>query len=618
MGSRSRQLLSRHRRANASSSSSSSAAAAVGSPAFKVSRSEYKGTFDAATYTPASYDFWLDVARSEIEWFEEPTRALEGRVQGVQVENRWFPDGTTNLCLNALDRHVEAGHGDRTAIAYHSTVGGNSRLITYKEMLDDVASFAGSLEALGVTAGDRVLLYMPMIPEAAVAMLACTRIGAVHSVVFGGFAAPELAVRIDDAEPKVVIAATCGLEGAKGALPYMPAVNQAIDLASHQVPSVVIVQRDEEAAAGVEYELRPQRDHDFKSMVDDASTRADCVALSASAPLYTIYTSGTTGDPKGILRDNSHAVTLKWSMTACECSYCWSFLFLSVCPGSVSLLLLRPCLLYSHPVCPACLLPMLAGNTDYGTAPGETFFAASDIGWVVGHSYIVYAPLLHGCTSVMFEGKPVGTPDAGTYWRIIEKYKVANMFTAPTALRAIRKFDPTGELMSQHDISSMRTMFVAGERADPDTVAHYEELLNVPVVDHWWQTESGSPMCGVQLDDVGTTLGSCSLPLPGYDMCVLDPESGEELSDGEMGAIAIKMPLPPGFMTTLYNNDARYEEAYLSEFPGYYSAGDAGFRDENGCASHPAQSLVMMMLLLALIKSAASDLDLLVSATNPI
>jgi propionyl-CoA synthetase len=278
--------------------------------------------------------------------------------------------------------------------------------------------------------------------------------------------------------------------------------------------------REEEAAASVEYDLRPSRDHDFAALVASPS-RADPLPLSASAPLYTIYTSGTTGDPKGILRDNSHAVTLKWSMTAY-----------------------------------------------YGTAPGETFFAASDIGWVVGHSYIVYAPLLHGCTSVMFEGKPVGTPDAGTYWRIIEKYKVANMFTAPTALRAIRKFDPSGELMAQHDISSMRTMFVAGERADPDTVTHFEQLVGVPVVDHWWQTESGSPMCGVQLEGVGTTLGSCSLPLPGYDMAVLDPD-GNELADGEMGSIAIKMPLPPGFMTTLYNNDARYESAYLAEFPGY-------------------------------------------------
>lgn len=330
-----------HRRAN-----ESTAAAAVGSPAFKVSRSEYERNFSAATYTPGSYEFWLDVAREEIDWFNVPTQALQGRLPGVQVENRWFPDGTTNLCLNALDRHVAAGYGARTAIAYHSAVGGNSRDISYQEMLDDVASFAGSLRELGVEAGDRVLLYMPMIPEAAVAMLACTRIGAVHSVVFGGFAAPELAVRIDDAKPKVVVAATCGLEGAKGALAYMPAVNQAIELASFKVSSVVVVQRDEIAAAGVQYELQPSRDYDFNSMVAGPS-RADCVPLSASDPLYTIYTSGTTGDPKGILRDNSHAVTLKWSMAAY-----------------------------------------------YGTAPGETFFAASDIGWVVGHSYIV-CELLH-------------------------------------------------------------------------------------------------------------------------------------------------------------------------------------------------------------------------------
>ena len=518
-------------------------AALIGAPArhasslaFKVSRAEYDATKKESIEASSRDAFWLDIARKEIDWFEEPTRALEFRADSEKFSSpipKWFPDGTTNLSLNALDRHVEAGIGDRVALAYHSTVGGNSREITYAEMLEDVASFAGALEELGVSAGDRVLLYMPMIPESAVAMLACTRIGAVHSVVFGGFAAPELAVRIDDAAPKVVIAATCGLEGAKGALEYMPAVNEALELADHDVPSVVVMQRTEEAAAGVEYALREGRDHDFASMVRSPS-RAEPVPLGSNDPLYTIYTSGTTGDPKGILRDNSHAITLKWSMTAY-----------------------------------------------YGTAPGETFFAASDIGWVVGHSYIVYAPLLHGCTSVMFEGKPVGTPDAGVYWRIIEQYRVANMFTAPTALRAIRKFDPKGDLMKECDISSLRTLFVAGERADPDTVAHFEELVQVPVVDHWWQTESGSPMCGVQLEDVGTTLGSCSLPLPGYDMTVLG-EEGEEVGDGEMGSIAIKMPLPPGFMTTLYNNDARYESAYLAEFPGYYSAGDAGFRDSNG------------------------------------
>ena len=342
-----------------------------GSLAFRVSRAEYDATFAAATHLPGRDEFWLDVARREIDWFVEPTKALRPRIPGEHPTNDWFPDGQSNLSFNALDRHVAAGNGDRTAIAYHSTVGGNSREISYQQMLDDVASFAGALRDLGVEAGDRVLLYMPMIPESAVAMLACTRIGAVHSVVFGGFAAAELAVRIDDAAPKVIIAATCGLEGGKGALPYMPAVNESIDLAKHHVPSVVVVRRKEEAAKSVKYDLKPGRDHDFETMVASPS-RADPVPLSANAPLYTIYTSGTTGDPKGILRDNSHAITLKWSMAAY-----------------------------------------------YGTERGETFFAASDIGWVVGHSYIVYAPLLHGCTSVMFEGKPVGTPDAGTCSTIV-------------------------------------------------------------------------------------------------------------------------------------------------------------------------------------------------------
>jgi propionyl-CoA synthetase len=370
---------------------SSSASSSNTSLAFRVSADAYQSVVDTSLAAGTRDEFWLRTAISELDWYRQPSTALDAADARFP---KWFPDGTTNLCRNALDRHVEAGHGDTVAIAYHSTVGGRSRQITYRQLLDDVASFAGSLVELGVVAGDRVLLYMPMIPESAVAMLACTRIGAVHSVVFGGFAANELAVRIDDAQPKVVIAATCGLEGTKGALPYMPAVNAAMELAAHSVPSVVVVQRTEPAAAAVEYTLRSGRDHCMAEMLASPS-RAECVPLSSNAPLYTIYTSGTTGDPKGILRDNSHAVTLKWSMTAY-----------------------------------------------YGTKPGETFFAASDIGWVVGHSYIVYAPLLHGSTSILYEGKPVGTPDAGEYWRIVEKYQVANMFTAPTALRAIRKDDP--------------------------------------------------------------------------------------------------------------------------------------------------------------------------------
>lgn len=514
----------------------SASSAATLPKAARYPREKYHDLMQEALGAESRDDFWLDIAKREITWYKEPTKAVTFREDSHKFSSpipQWFPDGTTNMCMNALDRHVKAGLGDRVAIAYHSTVGGDSRGITYSQMLDQVARFAGALQGLGVSAGDRVLLYVPMIPESVVAMLACARIGAVHSVVFGGFAAAELAVRINDAKPKVVIAATCGLEGAKGALPYMPAVNEAIEIAHVDVPAVVVVRREEAAAASVEYSLRPERDHDFKALVASSSP-VEPVPLSANAPLYTIYTSGTTGDPKGILRDNAHCVPLKWSM-----------------------------------------------SNYYGTEPGETFWAASDIGWVVGHSYIVYAPLLHGCTSVLFEGKPVGTPDAGIYWRIIDQYKVANMFTAPTALRAIRKFDPKGLLMETCNISSLRTLFVAGERADPDTVAHFEKQVKVPVVDHWWQTESGSPMCGMQFEDVGTALGSCGLPLPGFDMRVLG-EDGKEVRKGEMGSIAIRMPLPPGFMTTLYNNDPRFESAYLSEFPGFYSAGDAGFRDANG------------------------------------
>lgn len=495
-------------------------------PAFRMSRAAYAERQRASLDPDQREAFWLQKAIEELDWFEQPTTA-------VDLENptgRWFPDGVSNLCHNALDRHVAAGLGAKTAISYVSTVGGASRDLTYAELLDDVARFAGGLAALGVEPGDRVLLYMPMIPEAAVAMLACARLGAVHSVVFGGFAARELAARVDAARPKVVVAATCGLEGAKGALPYMPAVDEALALAAHDVPHVVVAARPETSAR---YELKPGRDVDFRAFIA-GSAPAPCARLASGDPLYTIYTSGTTGEPKGILRDNSHPLMLKWSM-----------------------------------------------EHYYGTSPDETFFAASDIGWVVGHSYIVYGPLLHGATSVMFEGKPVGTPDAASYWRVVEARKVANMFTAPTALRAIRKFDPDGALLADYDVSSLRALFVAGERADPDTVAHFENLLGIPVVDHWWQTESGSPMCGVQFDDVGTALGSCALPLPGYDLRVLDA-GGAEVARGDMGSIAIKCPLPPGFMTTLYEDDARYREAYLDEFPGYYSAGDAGYRDEHG------------------------------------
>ncbi|KAH8061009.1 synthetase [Aureococcus anophagefferens] len=472
------------------------ARAGAAAHAFRMSRAAYAERQRASLEPGQREAFWLQKAVEELDWFEQPTTAVDLE----KPTGRWFPDGVSNLCHNALDRHVAAGLGAKTAISYVSAVGGASRDLTYAELLDDVARFAGGLAALGVEPGDRVLLYMPMIPEAAVAMLASSS------------------------------RRRCGLEGAKGALPYMPAVDEALDMAAHDVPHVVVAARPETTAR---YELKPGRDVDFRAFVA-GSAPAPCARLASGDPLYTIYTSGTTGEPKGILRDNSHPLMLKWSM-----------------------------------------------EHYYGTSPDETFFAASDIGWVVGHSYIVYGPLLHGATSVMFEGKPVGTPDAASYWRVVEARKVANMFTAPTALRAIRKFDPDGALLADYDVSSLRALFVAGERADPDTVAHFENLLGIPVVDHWWQTESGSPMCGVQFDDVGTALGSCALPLPGYDLRVLDA-GGAEVARGDMGSIAIKCPLPPGFMTTLYEDDARFREAYLDEFPGYYSAGDAGYRDEHG------------------------------------
>ncbi|GMH92163.1 hypothetical protein TL16_g12265 [Triparma laevis f. inornata] len=459
-----------------------------------------------------------------------PTTALT--ISPTTGIHNWFPDGELNMSYNALDRQVDDGRGDQVAIAYHSSVGGNSRSLTYRKLLEDVSRFAGGLRELGVEKGDRVLLYMSMVPESAVAMLACSRIGAVHSVVFGGFAAKELAVRISDAEPKVIVTADCGLERDK-CIPYMEAINSAIELASCDEPKVIVLRRPEGAERGIKYEMK-DRDHDFLETVEK-SQPVEPVPLNANDPLYTIYTSGTTGDPKGVLRDNSHAVHLKYSMS----SY-------------------------------------------YSTFPGETFFAASDIGWVVGHSYIVYAPLLQGCTSVLFEGKPVGTPDAGEYWRVIEKYKVSAMFTAPTALRAIRRDDPNSEHLPEHDISSLRACFVAGERADPDTIRHFEETLGIPVVDHWWQTESGSPMCGVQFE-VSTVGGSCGLPLPGFDIQVLDPYTKQQVTEpGVLGSIAIKLPLPPGFMTTLFNNNDRYKKSYLEAFPGYYDAGDAGMLDRNG------------------------------------
>ena len=450
------------------------------------------------------------------------------------VYGRWFPDARCNACFNALDRHVEAGRGGETALYYDSPVTGTKRAIAYRELLDETATLGAVLSDLGVEAGDRVLIYMPMIPEAIVAMLACARIGAVHSVVFGGFAAKELATRIDDAEPKVVLTASCGVEPGR-IVEYKPLLDLAIALAAHKPADCVVYQRPQIKAG-----MNDARDRDWTALVVAARTagkRAPCADLAATDPLYILYTSGTTGTPKGVVRDiGGYLVALKWSMSAI-----------------------------------------------YDVKPGETFWTGSDIGWVVGHSYIVYGPLLQGCASVLYEGKPIGTPDAGAYWRVIEDYKVAAFFTAPTGLRAVRKEDPEAKLIKNYDITSLRTLFLAGERADPDTVAWAQKILGVPVVDHWWQTETGWPIAAnpVGLGILPIKLGSPSVPMPGYDVQVVD-DAAKPLPAGTMGSLVIKLPLPPGCLPTLYRQDERMRESYLNEFPGYYKTSDAGFIDEDG------------------------------------
>jgi propionyl-CoA synthetase len=490
--------------------------------------SGYRQTYDRWRADPQA--FWAEAARG-IEWIRPPERIFdpEGGVYG-----RWFPDARCNACFNALDRHVEAGRGDQAALFYDSPVAATKRAITYRELLDETATLGAVLNDLGVAAGDRVLIYMPMIPEAIVAMLASARIGAVHSVVFGGFAAKELATRIDDAEPKVVLTASCGIEPGR-IVEYKPLLDLAISLAAHKPAACVVYQRPQVRAG-----MNEDRDRDWSALVEAARAagrRAPCADLAATDPLYILYTSGTTGAPKGVVRDiGGHLVTLKWSMSAI-----------------------------------------------YGVKPGETFWTGSDIGWVVGHSYIVYGPLLHGCASVLYEGKPVGTPDASAFWRVIEDYKVAAFFTAPTALRAVRKEDPEARLIKNYDISSLRTLFLAGERADPNTVAWAEKVLGVPVVDHWWQTETGWPIAAnpVGLGLLPIKLGSPSVPMPGYDVRVVD-EASKPLPAGTMGSIVLKLPLPPGCLPTLYKQDERMRESYLTEFPGYYKTSDAGFIDEDG------------------------------------
>ncbi|MFL5034540.1 MAG: propionyl-CoA synthetase, partial [Microvirga sp.] len=443
---------------------------------------------------------------------------------------RWFAGGRLNTCWNALDRHVERGRGEQTALVYDSPVTAAQAAWSYRELRDLVARFAGVLAAQGVGRSDRVIVYMPMVPEAVVAMLACARIGAVHSVVFGGFAAHELATRIDDAKPKMIVSASCGIEPGR-VVAYKPLLNAAIELADAKPERCVVLQRPQ-----LECDLVGGRDLDWSDAVAAASP-AECVPVDATDPLYILYTSGTTGQPKGIVRDNGgHAVALAWSMA-----------------------------------------------NVYGVEPGEVFWAASDVGWVVGHSYIVYGPLLHGCTSILYEGKPVGTPDAGAFWRVIAEHGAVALFTAPTAFRAIKKEDPDGKLIRAYDLSKFRTLFLAGERADPDTVQWAEAKLGVPIIDHWWQTETGWAIAGnpVGLGQLPVKHGSPTVPMPGYELHVLD-EGGKPVPANTMGTIAMKLPLPPGCFPTLWQDDVRFRDSYLTVFPGYCNTSDAGFLDDDG------------------------------------
>lgn len=471
-------------------------------------------------------EFWGGAAKL-IDWSRPWNQVLARDATPVA---RWFVGGRLNTCWNALDRHVAAGHGERTALIYDSPVTGKTDTFTYQELTAQVARFAGVLRDQGITQGDRVIIYMPMIPQAVIAMLACARLGAIHSVVFGGFASHELAARIDDAKPKVIVSASCGIEPSR-IIKYKPLLDAAIDVAAHKVDRCIVFQRQQEIAT-----LVTGRDLDWAEAVSHASS-ADCVPVEATDPLYILYTSGTTGQPKGIVRDNGgHAVALAWSM-----------------------------------------------KNIYGVAPGEVFWAASDVGWVVGHSYIVYAPLLAGCTTLLYEGKPVGTPDAGAFWRVIAQHKVKAMFTAPTAFRAIKKEDPEGKLIANYDLTNFKTLFLAGERCDPDTLMWAQAKLKVPVIDHWWQTETGWAIAancrGIEILTVKP--GSPTKAAPGWDVRVLD-DQGKPAKTGKIGALVAALPMPPGAMTTLWQAEERFRQAYFRDYPGYYKTGDAGYLDQDG------------------------------------
>ena len=470
--------------------------------------------------------FWADAANA-ISWDKPWDKVLDDSSAPLY---RWFTGASLNTCFNALDRHVSGGRADQAALIYDSPVTGTKASYTYRELRDRVARLAGGLRGLGVEKGDRVILYMPMVPEAVIGMLACARIGAVHSVVFGGFASRELATRIDDARPKVILSASCGIE-VNRVIPYKPLLDDAINSASHPPAHCVILARPEAKS-----DLKAERDLDWAEL-EAESAPVDCVPVAATDPLYILYTSGTTGVPKGVVRDNGgHAVALAWSM-----------------------------------------------KNVYDVDPGEVFWAASDVGWVVGHSYIVYGPLLHGCTTILYEGKPVGTPDAGAFWRVIAEYGVSVMFTAPTAFRAIKRDDPKGEFLARYDLSKLRALFLAGERCDPDTLNWAAEKLDIPVVDHWWQTETGWPIAAncLGIEQLPIKPGSPTRAVPGYDVRVLG-DDGKEVPDGDIGSIMIRLPLPPGTLPTLWGNDQRYIDSYLSAQPGWYLTGDAGFRDEDG------------------------------------